>query len=199
MMKLVTKTMMNQKMNDAIEGKLTVWRTDGPLETMALELSADLTANGERLVVVDAAGCFDPSRVSRAGLSLARNLHVIRAAHSSDLQTALWPALQTAQQKSQARRILIVGMLDHLYGQDMLTRDAARALGRMKLVLEALTRSGLHVVVVCKGEPAIFKTDAHPMGARAYLLSSLCASAHEVHHWPLTAQQYINGASAAIA
>jgi hypothetical protein len=194
MIKLVTKPM-----NEASEGKLTVWRTEGPLENMALELSANLTANGERLVVVDAAGCFDPSRVSRAGLSVARNLHIIRAAHSSDLQTALWPALQTAQQRSQARRILIVGMLDHLYGQDMLTRDAARALGRMKLILEALTRSGLDIVVVCKAEPAMFKTDAHPMGARTYLLSSLCASAQEVHYWPLTAQQYIDGASAAIA
>jgi hypothetical protein len=185
--------------NDALEGKLTVWRTEGPLESMALELSANLTANGERLVVVDAAGCFDPSRLSRAGLSAARNLHVIRAAHSSDFQTALWPALQAAQQKSQARRVLIVGMLDHLYEEDMLTREAARALGRMKLVLQALTRSGLHVVVVCKAEPTAMRADAHPMGARTYLLSSLCASAHEVHSWPLTAQQYIDGASAAIA
>lgn len=186
-MKLVTKPM-----NEAIEGKLTVWRTEGALEDMALELSADLTAGGERLVVLDAAGCFDPSRISRAPESVARNLNVIRATHSSDLQTVLWPALQAAQQKSQARRILIVGMLDHLYGRDILTRDAARALGRMKLVLEALTRSGMEVVVLCKAE----RTD---LGARTYLLSSLCASAHEVHHWPLTTQQYIDGASAAIA
>jgi hypothetical protein len=53
--------------------------------------------------------------------------------------------------------------------------------------------------VVCKAEPAMFETDAYPLGARTYLLSSLCASAHEVHYWPLTAQQYIDGASAAIA
>src|SRR6186997_1732913 len=82
------------------EGKLTVWRTEGPLDDLAFEIAAELTANGERLVVVDAAGCFDPSRVSRAASTVARNLHVVRAAHSSDLQTTLGPALQTAQQKT---------------------------------------------------------------------------------------------------
>lgn len=186
-MKLVTNPM-----NEAIEGKLTVWRTEGPLEDMAIELSAELTANGERLIVVDAAGCFAPSRISRAAASVGRNLHVIRVAHSGDLQSTLCPALQTAQQKTQARRILMVGMLDHLYGRDILTRDAARALGRMKLVLEALTRSGLEIVVVCKAEQP-------DLGARTYLLSSLCASAQEVRYWPLTAEQYVDGASAAIA
>jgi hypothetical protein len=179
-------------MNDATEGKLTVWRTEGALEDMALELSADLTANGERLIVVDAAGCFDPSRLSRADVSVALNLHVIRTAHSADLQDSIWSALQAARERTQARRVLIVGMLDHLYGRDMLTREAARALGRMKLVLEALTLSGLEVVVVCKAEQS-------ELGARTYLLSSLCAAANEVYRWPLTAQQYINGASAAIA
>ena len=192
-MKLVTNPMNEAHLNEG--GKLTVWRTEGPLEDMALELSANLTADGERLVVVDAAGCFDPSRISRAAASLARNLHVVRAAHGDDLETALWPALQTAQQKSPVRRILIVGMLDRLYGRDLLTREAARALGRMKLVLEELTRSGLDVVVVCKAERA----EPQAMGARTYLLSSLCAAASEVRQWPLTAQQYIDGASAAIA
>ena len=187
---------------------MTVWRANGPIEDLAFEIAAQLTTNEERLIVVDAAGCFDPSRISRAAAAIACNLHVIRAARSSDLHGALWPVLQAARggacsigrslqnEKTQPRRILIAGMLDHLYGRDMLTRDAARALGRMKLVLEALTRSGLEVVVVCTADQA-------DLGARAYLLSSLCASAHEVRHWrgevPLTSKQYIDGASAAIA
>ena len=64
-MKLVT-----QSMNEVNEGRLTVWRTEGPLEEMAFELASELTANDERLVVVDAAGCFDPSRVSRAAITV---------------------------------------------------------------------------------------------------------------------------------
>ena len=191
MMKLVTDAM-----NEVREGKLTVWRTEGPLEQIAFDLAAELTASGERLVVVDVAGCFDPSSVSRTAVTVALNMHLVRASHSGDLHTALWPALRAAQQQTQARRVLIVGMLDHLYTREMLTRDAARALGRMKLVLEALTRSGLEVVVVCKSDPA-------DLGARAYLLASLCASAEEVRYGygraPLTSQQYIDGASAAIA
>jgi hypothetical protein len=186
------KLVKSMNKNEATEGKLTVWRAEGALEDMALELSAELTADGERLIVVDLAGCFDPSRISRAEISVARNLHVIRAGYNGDLQDVIWSALTSAQERTQARRVLIVGMLDHLYGRDIRTRDAARALGRMKLVLEALTRSGLEVVVVCKSEQP-------ELGARTYLVSSLCAAANEVYRWPLTAQQYIDGASAAIA
>jgi hypothetical protein len=142
--------------------------------------------------VVDATGFFDPSRVGRAAESVARSLHVLRTVPGAELQTALWSALRSAQQRTQARRVLLVGVLDHLYDRGILTRDAARALGRIKLVLEALTRSGLDVTVVCK-------TDSTDVGARTYLVSSLCAFAQEVHDWPLTTEEYIDGASAAIA
>jgi hypothetical protein len=185
-MKLVTNS------NETTEGKLTVWRTDGPLDDMIFELSANLTANGERLIVVDATGYFDPARVSRAAGSVPRSVHVLRTTPGEELHASLWAMLQSAQQRTQARQILLVGILDHLYNRGILTRDAARALGRMKLVFEALTRSGLDVTVVCKTEGAEW-------GARTYLVSSLCASAEEVHHWPLASQEYIDGTSAAIA
>jgi hypothetical protein len=174
------------------EGKLTVWRTDGPLDDMIFEISANLTSGGERLIVVDATGTFDPSRVSRAAASVARNLHVLRTVPGAEQQTALWVTLRATQQRTQARRVLLVGVLDHLYDRGILTRDAARALGRIKAVLEALTRSGLDITVVCGSE----RTD---VGARTYLVSSLCASAQEVHHWPLAPQEYVDGTSAAIA
>ena len=179
-------------MSETIEGKLTVWRTRGPLEEMVFELSADLTADGERLIVVDAAGCFDPGRVSRASASVARNLHVIRVASGGELQTAVWAALRAAQQRTRARRVLLAGVLDHLYGREILTRDAAHALGRIKRLLETLARSGMDVTVVCK-------TEKPDLGARTYLLSSLCASAHEVRYWPSAAEESIDSASAAIA
>jgi hypothetical protein len=186
--KLVTKTM-----NETTEGKLTVWRTDGPLDDMIFELSANLTADGERLIVVDATGYFDPSRVSLAAASVARGLHVLRTSPGAELQAALWMDLRSAQQRTQARRILLVGVLDHLYDRGILTRDAARALGQIKRIFEALTRSGLDVTVVCGEERA-------EGGARSYLVSSLCASAQEIRQWrPLTPEEYIDGASAAIA
>lgn len=186
-MKLVDKSM-----TDTRDGKLTVWRTDGPLEDLLLELCANLTRGEERLIVVDATGYFDPSRVSRAAASAARNLHVLRTTPGAELQTALWAALRSAQQRTQARRVLLVGVLDHLYDRGILTRDAARALGRIKRLLEALTHSGLDVTVVCKTEGLDF-------GTRTFLVSSLCAFAQEVYQWPLTAEEYIDRASAAIA
>ena len=69
------------------EGKLTVWRTDGPLDDMIFELSANLTADGERLIVVDATGFFDPLRVSRTAASVARSLHVLRTTPGAEEQT----------------------------------------------------------------------------------------------------------------
>lgn len=186
-MKLVTNST-----NESTDGKLTVWRTDGPLDDMIFELSANLTANGERLIVVDATGHFDPARVSRAAGAVPRSVHVLRTTPGAELQATLWATIRSAQQRTQARRVLLVGVLDHLYDRGILTRDAARALGRIKLVFEALTRSGLEITVVCK-------TEGLEQGARTYLVSSLCASAQEVHYWPLPAQEYIDGASAAIA
>ena len=186
-MKLVTNSM-----NESTGGKLTVWRTDGPLDDMIFELSANLTSNGERLIVVDATGYFDPSRVSRAAGSVPRSVHVVRTTPGAELHAALWATLQSAQQRTQARQVLLVGVLDHLYDRGILTRDAARALGRIKLVFDALRRSGLEVIVVCR-------TEGMERDARAYLVSSLCASAQEVHQWPLASQEYIDGASAAIA
>ena len=186
-MKLVTNSM-----NEPVEGKLTVWRTDCPLDDMIFELCENLTADGERLIVLDASGVFDPSRIGRAGGTVARSLHVLRTVPGAELHAALWAALQSAQQRTNARRVLLVGVLDHLYDRGILTRDAARALGRIKLVFEALTRSGLEVTVVCK-------TEGRETGARTYLASSLCAFAQEVRYWPLASQEYVDGASAAIA
>ena len=186
-MKLVDKSM-----TDTTQGKLTVWRTDSPLEDLILDLCANLTAGEQRLVVVDATGYFDPSRVSRAAASAVRNFQVVRTTPGAELQTALWAALRSAQQRTQARRVLLIGVLDHLYDRGILTRDAARALGRIKRLLEALTHSGLDVTVVCK-------TDGIDPVSRPFLVSSLCAFAQEVYQWPLTAEEYIHGASAAIA
>jgi len=187
MMKLVTKLM-----NEPVEGKLKVWQTDGPLEELALELAVDLTAGEERLVAVDAAGCFDPSRVSRAGASVGRNLHVIRLGNAGELQATLSTTLRSTQQRTGARRVLITGALDHLYSRGILARDAARALGHLKRILEEIADEGVEVIAVCRTSPS----DA---GVRSGLLSSLCAAAHEVHQWSLASQEYVDGASAAIA
>src|SRR5262245_7258064 len=143
MMRLVTNSM-----NEPVEGKLTVWRTACRLDDMIFDLCANLAADGEWLIVLDAAGVFDPSRVSRAGGSVARSLHVVHTVPGAELHAALWAALQSAQQRTNARRVLLVGVLDHLYDRGILTRDAARDIGRIKLVFATLYWSGFEITEV---------------------------------------------------
>jgi hypothetical protein len=123
---------------------------------------------------------------------VARSLHVLRTSPATEPPASLWASLRSAQIRTQARRVLLVGVLDHLFDRGILTRDAAKALGRVKRIFEALTRSGMDVIVVCA-------TEGSDSGARTYLASSLSAAAQEVHRWPLTPQQYVNGPAAAIA
>ena len=90
---------------------------------------------------------------------------IVRASTMSTLEAAL--------ERSQSPRILIEGLLDTLYDPHMLTREAAHALGRLKLRLEALAESGVEVVVLCE----VRRND---LGTRSHFLHSLCASADRV-------------------
>ena len=149
-------------------GQFTVCITDRPVQDAALELSVDLTARGETLLILDAAGCFDPVRMSHAAPELAKRLQIQRV-HASERAGESWCALLSAHCGSPDRRLLVVGLLDCLYDPAMLTRDAARALGRIKSGLDALVAGGADVTVVCEA--------SHNSGTRAHFLSSLCVSA----------------------
>lgn len=169
-----------------------VWCSTDSLEELVVSFASEITQDGEPVTVVDALGVFDPANLAQSPVSAATNLRVLRTGNSSELQTALWTILKEAGQGVQIRRVLMAGVLEHLYGKDLLTRDAARVLGRMKLALDAMVKSGMDVVVVCSA-----CTDG--LGVRGYLLSSLCAAAGQVHVFPSTSQQYIDRPASAIA
>jgi len=183
-------------MNKTTTGKLSVWLIDGPIQNKALKICSDLTADGERLLVLDAAACLDPSRISRMPPSAARNVHVLRISGAEELQAPFWGQVRHMQTQTQARRILLAGMLDHLYRCQSLTRDTARGLGRIKSALEELADSGLEIHVLCAGDSV--NGLAGP-GTRTYVVSSLCAAADDVHRLASAPQQYVDSASAAIA
>jgi hypothetical protein len=176
--------------NNTVAGKLKVWLTDGPIERAAVPLCCDLTADGERLLVVDAASCLDPSRLSRAEASVAKNIEVLRIPAGSEIQ-AVAASLQAARQRMPGRRVMLAGILDHLCGRQVLTKDTARALGRIKQFLGALTGSGLEVTVLCQA--------ATGLGTRTYLISSLCAAADEIRRPESNPQQDVDSSAAAIA
>ena len=89
------------------------------------------------------------------------------------LRASTMVGLETALERADAPAILIEGVLDALYDPRMLTRDASRALGRLKMRLEELAEGGVEVVVLCEAR-------RNDLGTRAHFLHSLCASADRV-------------------
>jgi hypothetical protein len=70
--------------------------------------------------------------------------------------------------------IILADILEPLYDVSIPTREAAHALGRIKLELESMVEDGARVVVLCHRRPA-------DLGTRAHFMASLCAAADRVH------------------
>ena len=167
---------MVEAMAETITGRFRVCITNRSIQDVALELSASLTEGGEPLVILDACGCFQPSRVSRCAPHSAGLLHIVRAPTSQPGLGSLegiWSKFHAVQRDLQARQIFVVGVLDRLYDPEILTRDAARTLGGIKSKLEQLARDGFDVTVLCERQTG-------NLGTRAHFLTSLCASADQV-------------------
>jgi hypothetical protein len=171
--------MMAEPMSEATEpmsGQFRVCITSRSIQDAAMELSATLTEEGEPLLILDACGCFDPSRISRCAPHAAGLLHIHRASTLQPIvetMDEIWSSFQGAQRDLQSRQILVVGLLDRLYDPEILTRDAARTLGGIKYKLEQLAKDGFDVTVLCESPTG-------NLGTRAHFLSSLCASADQV-------------------
>ena len=171
----VAETMV-EAMAESMAGRFRVCITNRAIQDAALELSANLTEGGEPLVILDACGCFQPSRISRCAPHSAGLLHIVRASTSQPIQETMdeiWAKFNTVQRDLQARQIFVVGVLDRLYDPEIITRDAARTLGAIKLKLEHLAKDGFDVTVLCESPNS-------NLGTRAHFLSSLCASADQV-------------------
>lgn len=148
------------------------------------------------MAFVDAGGGLDLARVRRSGGHTGNAStvmpEVIRIPQDGDLPSALRDILESSLVEHPGRRLMLVGVLDPLYDRRIVTREAARVLGKIKTVLEAAITCGLDVSVVCDVQPP-------EPGVRAYLVSSLCAMATEVHRWSCFSQQHVESSTAAIA
>jgi len=165
-------------MTTTLPGQLRVCITDRSIQDSALELSASLTVEGEPLLILDACGCFEPSRVSRCAPHTTGLLHILRAS-TVDSYSEIWSRLQAIQRDLQARQILVVGLLDRLYDPGILTREASRTLGGIKAKLEHLAENGFDITVLCQSQSG-------ELGTRSHLLPSLCAAADQVSGAPIT-------------
>lgn len=152
-----------------------------PVERMALDVCAQLTWEGGRLLVLDGAGCLNPSRLCRAAAPLARNVEVVSIHADPDPIEGFKLGLEAACSREPVQRVLLTGLLEPLCQSQALTRETAREVGRIKQLLEELAAMGLEVTVLCQA--------ANGLGTRSYVLASLCAAAQEVHNpeWPVRA------------
>src|SRR5688572_24484200 len=92
---------------------------------------------------------------------------ISRATDRFDIvRAATLHGLEAALNRSQSTHILIEGLLDALYDPHLLTREAARALGRLKLRLQSLAECGVEVVILCQER-------RNDLGTRSHFLQSL--------------------------
>jgi hypothetical protein len=162
-------------------GQLTVYVSETAIHEVAFRTAADLVSNGEKLIVVDAAGCFHPLRMTQSArigaldpAGLLKHLHILDASSPKALEQTILHDLESAFDRFGTRRVLIADPLDSLYDSQLSTRDAAQTLGRVKLKLEALANGGAHIVVLCYRRERDMRT-------RSHFVLSLCAAADRVY------------------
>ena len=148
---------------------------------MAFRSAAEIVESGENLIVVDASGCFEATRMTHSArmgaidpAGLMKHLHILRARSAGELEDIILHDLETAFLRFGTQHVLIPDLLGSLYDPTMSTRDAARILGRVKAKLEELAETGAQIVVLCRESEA-------DLGTRSHFLSSLCASADRVY------------------
>src|SRR5262245_5336143 len=147
------------------------------IDELAFRSANEIIDRGDSLIVVDAAGCFEPARMTHAArvgaidpALLLKKLRVLPARSAGELEDIILHQLEFACDRFGTRHVLITDLLGTLYDSTISTRDAARMLGRIKSMLEMLALNGFDIVVLCR-------RDESELGTRSHFLSSLRASA----------------------
>jgi len=162
-------------------GRLSIAVSEKRPSEFAFKSAAEIVECGETLIVVDTAGCFEPTRMTHSArigaidpVNLMKRLHILRTGSAADLEHLVLYQLEQAMDKLSTRHVLFPDLLTTLYDPQIPTRDAARILGRVKARLEELVSNGAQIVLLCR--------QAGPeLGTRAHFLSSLCTAADRVY------------------
>lgn len=171
---------MTTTLLEVTRGKLIIYVNERSSDELAFRSAADVIEAGEKLLIIDSASCFEPARLSHSArfgnidpIRIMHNLHVLRARSATDLEHIVTVELEAAMEQFQTRHVLIPNLLDCLYDPSISTRDASRALGRIKIRLEELAETGAQIVLLCRRNP-------QNLGTRTHFFSSLCAAADRV-------------------
>jgi hypothetical protein len=147
------------------------------IDELAFRSANEIIDRGDSLIVVDAAGCFEPARVTHSArvgaidpALLLKKLRVLPARSAAELEDIVLHQLEFACDRFGTQHVLITDPLSGLYDPTLSTRDAARMLGRIKSMLETLAMNGFEIVLVCR-------RDESEHGTRSHFLSSLIRAA----------------------
>jgi hypothetical protein len=153
--------------------RIAIAQSESRIDELAFRSANEIIDRGDSLIVVDAAGCFEPARMTHAARTgaidpalLLKKIRVLPARSAGELEDIILHQLKLACDRIGTRHVLITDPLSSLYKPTLSTRDAARMLGRMKSMLETLAMNGFEIVVVCR-------RDESELGTRSHFLSSL--------------------------
>ena len=157
---------------------LTLFTGAGRISSLALPFAALFTARGETVAVAEAANCFNLYRLTewarrhgREPLELLNRLRIARSFNPFQLAVIL-EHMGGEMARYQATRLIVTGLPDCLYDEELSEMEARSTMARCRQSLEHLA-SQATVLAFAESPP-------HPVAGRARFQDSLVALAHTV-------------------
>ncbi len=148
-----------------------------PLSLYAVSV---LLAQGDPLVVVDGGNAFDPYVISEAARRLDQSpeellsrVHISRAFTCHQLEALITGRLENALRRFRSRSLMLSGLLDTLYDEDVSHGEALGLFRRIVATLRVLRSQGVRMMVLCPETSA-------PLRQRRVFLAELQREADRV-------------------
>ena len=148
-----------------------------PLSLYAVSV---LLAQGDPLVVVDGGNAFDPYVISDAARRLDQSpeellsrVHISRAFTCHQLEALITGRLENALRRFRSRSLMLSGLLDTLYDEDVSHGEAYTLFRQIATKLRSLRGQGVRMMVLCPEASS-------PLRQRRIFLSELQSEADRV-------------------
>ncbi|OFX26952.1 MAG: hypothetical protein A2Z07_10245 [Armatimonadetes bacterium RBG_16_67_12] len=141
---------------------LILFRGDAACLTVGLLVSLRAATPNRPLLVVDGANSLDPylladlaRRLKQPPAMLLASVFISRLFTAYQLEAAIVDRLDGAIDARRPSGVLLAGLLDLLYDEDVDTAEARRILRRILTVIQRLAAGVLPVIATCPVQPAV--------------------------------------------